>query len=186
MTATAAILTGVGISPLLLGTAGILHEIADGIASKPKAKSEKKKGVVLVLFYHIFVVTGVALYAVGKRKTASIPPEPDGKVLGEVGVIILLTAWIILAGVCLLISRNMNGKREWRPLIIAVQVSVILLGVRLVYACVATFSTARVFDVVGGSIALKIVFEFLIGAVVIAGLITGGVLTHRVGMERIF
>lgn len=178
---TAAIIIGVGISPLLLGIAGLVHELIDVFGLMPTGNS-KKKGYAASILYHIIVVTGVALYAVGRSKAASNPPEPNGKVLGDVGVIILLVAWIMLAVASMAVWQRADHK-TYKPLCWAVQISVVLLGIRLIYACVATFSTSHVFATVGGSIALKVVFEFLLGALVIAVCITGGVMMHSVGYE---
>lgn len=160
-------------------------DLTSSSQTKEEEENGRKKGWVVMILYHLIVVTGVALYAVGRSKSASVPPEREGKILGEAGVMILLLAWIVLAGACWWISsRQVDRKKDCRALMLAVQISAGLLGIRMVFACVATFSSARVFDVEGGSITLKVAFEFLIGVVIVAVLIAGGVLTHRIGRHE--
>lgn len=187
---TAITLTSVGMSPLMLAIAGVLHEWIDLCGTLIPNKSRRWAWVV-VLVYHLVVVGAIAIYAVG-ASNASDPASDaadieSGRTLSKVGVILLLLLWLALHAVFAVAVNKLRPELPCERLFWSIVVSLILLGVRLVFATVATFNDRLgLFDPVTGSIALKVVFEFLPGALVLPALVTGGVLSlGKVGERQV-
>ncbi|WPH01690.1 Hypothetical protein R9X50_00454200 [Acrodontium crateriforme] len=172
------IITGVGLSPLLLGIAGLIHEWAN-LAGVTRTPAAKKKAMIFALLFHVVVITAIAVYAIGLSNEASNPAKAEAKPLAETGVVLLLISWGTVVLVFGLIASKI-GTRIARPLVWGLIFSLIVLGIRIIYACVSIFSNVRAMNSVTGSITLKVVFQFLPGAVIIAAMTAAGVMTSHV------
>ncbi|KAK3057775.1 hypothetical protein LTR09_000850 [Extremus antarcticus] len=87
---TAIIITSVGLSSPMLGTAGIVHELAK-LGWLVTRNRSKKVAWVLVLVYHMGVAGAIAIYAVGTSNSCDPATAEKGKSLAKAGVILLLT-----------------------------------------------------------------------------------------------
>lgn len=90
---TTQIISGVGLSPLLLSVSGILTEVNHYVAGKRSWVMRWPAEVAM----HILVVTGLALVIVGIQ---------NGGTLAKVGYIVFEVVWIVLIGLTAL---------SWRP-----------------------------------------------------------------------
>ena len=73
-----------------------------------------------------------------------------------------------------------GGAQSLRPLLFGIVISLLLLKVRLIYSTIAVFLNYEPkFNPVSGSIALKVIFQFLPGALILLALVTGGVMSAQ-------
>ncbi|RHZ53566.1 uncharacterized protein CDV56_103643 [Aspergillus thermomutatus] len=161
--AAASIISSVGLSPLLLATAGILHE-----ARHYRIHSlDKKMEWVCVLSYHMFVVAGVALTAAGSAKlqTHEQPLDKAAKI-AKAGIAILAVAWGVLVawtGVSFAAPRGRNSSltRAGTLLLGTVCFSLVFVGVRVFYSLAALCTERAALNPVTGSLAIRVVLGFL-------------------------
>ncbi len=174
---TAIIIGSVGLSPLMLGLAGVIHEWAI-ICGSLSSKRAKKWAWFVVLLYHVLVMSAIVLYAIGMSESYAPATASSGKTLARIGIILLTLLWLAMCGTfALLVARNQRSN-NCRPLVLSVAVALVILGVRLVYQCVAVFLLGDpVVNPLTGSVALKAVFEFMPGALAILAMVIGGVLS---------
>lgn len=183
---TALIITEIGLSPLILGIAGIIHEWAKTIGLL-QTDERKKLGLASILLYHLLVVGGTAIYAIGASDAAKPSQENHSKGLWDAGVIVLTLLWLGLCGVFGFMAR-WHRRDASRALFSSILVSLPLLGVRLIYQCVATFdSGSPTLNPVTGNIALRVVLQFLPGAFILLFMVIAGIVSigHDGGESRV-
>nr|POF04849.1 hypothetical protein CFP56_75880 [Quercus suber] len=135
----------------------------------------RRQRSVILLLYHFFVAGAVALYAVGAAKQ---PSTSESRLLAKVGIILLAISWVFLLAGLAYLHRSQSAITATRPLLWSVTVGCVLLLVRIVYQCVATFEmNKQEFNPVSGSMVFKVVLQFLPGALILAVMVTGGVMT---------
>ncbi|VUC33518.1 unnamed protein product [Clonostachys rosea] len=140
---SAAIISNIGLSPVLLATAGILHEAQVRLRPELNHKLEWLK----VILYHIQVTGGIALLAVGASHLQSSPhPTVGDRSMAKAGMGILTSAWIVLA-IWIILScrpfpRVFRVERDTGSmLLISTLVSIPFLGIRVIYGLVTLVST---------------------------------------------
>lgn len=143
--------------------------------------SKKKQGwaTVAVAIYHLAVITAIAIYATGRSQNVKPLTHSQGQTMAETGIILLLALSLIMDGAFILLI--VQGKaRTMRPLLFALAVSLVLLMIRLIYQSVAVFvSNGPRFNPVTGSIALRMVFQFLPVALILLAIVAGGVMSAQ-------
>ncbi|KAJ5953594.1 hypothetical protein N7454_000490 [Penicillium verhagenii] len=158
---TAQIITGIGLSPLLLATLGILHESGPSF-----------------LLPHVAILTGIALAASSKGKSTLL----------EAGMVVLAMGWLIIALLVVVSLRaNASDQRvnDEKKLLLAVLIAVPLVGGRVIYSAVIAFVDGRA-D--GGSLAVQVIFgtisEFLVMITFVSvGLVTRNLASDRAGLK---
>ncbi|KAH6989589.1 hypothetical protein BKA56DRAFT_576080 [Ilyonectria sp. MPI-CAGE-AT-0026] len=159
----ASIVSNIGISPLLLAAAGILHEARVYRNRDLDPKIEWIK----VLLYHFHVTGGVALLAIGASRLQGSNPAPSDMTLVKVGLAILTVAWVVLAGwagVSLrpLASLNVaNPQRAGTLLLFSVLFSAIFIGIRVIYSLVKVTSGAASINPNTASLAVQVLLQLL-------------------------
>ncbi|GIJ92532.1 hypothetical protein Asppvi_001810 [Aspergillus pseudoviridinutans] len=157
------IISSVGLSPLLLATAGILHE-ARHYRNQPL---DKKMEWVSVLAYHMLVVAGVALTAAGSAQLQEHKqPIDKAEKIAKAGISILAVAWGILVawtGFSFTAprGRNFSLTRAGTVLITAVAFSLVFIGIRVFYSLAALCTQRASLNPVTGSLAIRVVLGFL-------------------------
>ncbi|CAH0027297.1 unnamed protein product [Clonostachys rhizophaga] len=165
---SAAIISNIGLSPILLATAGILHEAQVYLRPELNRKLEWLK----VILYHIQVTGGIALLAVGASQLQSSPhPTAGDRNMAKAGMGILTSAWAVLAiwiiFSCRPFSRLTRMEMDignmvraspatshapqidhqslttslYAQLLISTLVSIPILGIRVIYSLVSLVST---------------------------------------------
>lgn len=172
---TAVIITEIGLSPLLLGIAGLIHEwvLSSHLASK--AEFDKQAWLV-TLIYHVLVVGAVVLYAIGASGASHQPPTKNSKTLWEVGIVLLALLWLAQCAVFGLLARTLLAKGP-KTLAWTIGISLALFSIRIIYQVVATVATTPSFNPVTGSIVFRAVLEFVPSALIVFVCIVGGVLS---------
>ncbi|KAH8811410.1 hypothetical protein F5884DRAFT_273453 [Xylogone sp. PMI_703] len=176
---TAAIISSIGLSPLLLATGGILHEARAYRQSRPNVKIEW----ILTLFIHISITAGLALVAAGVSSANSQADASTHKTLAKVGIIVLLLSWGLICAFTLgsFLSSQWDsqalGYRDGTLLLYGVVCSLPFTCIRLIYATVSLFVGSATLNQVTGSLAIRVCLGMLpelasILVFVIVGLLT--------------
>jgi hypothetical protein len=174
---TAIILLSVGISPLIVGVSGIVHEWAK-LCGLVKTKAGNTWSWVIVVLYHLLVLGGITLYAIGASDASKQDKASTGETMAKAGIIVLLLLWLVMCGFFGFLTRLSGGISSAKALYYSLIIALLLLGIRLIYQCVAVFNMQdEIFNPVTGSIALRAVFEFLPGAFILLVLVAGGVMS---------
>ncbi|KAJ5822848.1 hypothetical protein N7447_005188 [Penicillium robsamsonii] len=157
------IISSVGLSPLLLATASILHE-----ARHYRIQSlDKKMEWAFVLAYHMLVVAGVALTAAGSVKLQEHnQPLDKAKNIAKAGISILAVAWGVLAGwtgFSFIAPRGRNSSltRAGNVLLMAIAFSLVFIGIRVFYSLAALCTQRASLNPVTGSLAIRVVLGLL-------------------------
>ncbi|KAJ6189014.1 hypothetical protein N7519_003922 [Penicillium mononematosum] len=160
--AAANIISSVGLSPLLLATAGILHE-----ARHYRIQFlDKKMQWVSVLAYHMLVVAGVALTAAGSSKLQEHEQPLKAEKISRAGISIMVIAWGILVGWTGFSfvgpwGRNSSLTRAGNVLLMAVAFSLVFIGIRVFYSLAALCTQRASLNPVTGLLAIRVVLGFL-------------------------
>src|ERR1700761_3513895 len=135
---TAVITTNVGLSSLLLGTSGIVHQYTK-LSGYLKTRKAERFAIAYSILYHFLAVAAIAIYAIGASNAQDPSSKSNSKTLWEVGILLILLLWILLDVVFVFIVRS-TGIRASTALFWAITISLALLGIRVVYQTVATFN----------------------------------------------
>ena len=171
----AVIIVQVGLSPLILGLAGAVHEYG----KLTGVTRGRERGVPAAnVGFHVAVVTAIAIYAVGASDSFKRPVPKNAEALFKDGILLLLILYLVLCAVFLAIVRATNDTRTARPLLWTTAMSLGLLAVRLVYSAVSAFNQSDpALNPVTGRIVYQAVLVFLPGALIVAAMVAGGVMT---------
>ena len=179
----ALILVQVGLSPLILGLAGVIHEYArlTGLATEGRSA---RLAQIASSAYHLAVIAAIAIYAVGASQSYQQPPPASAQTLSEAGVILLFILILVLCATFAFVAWQTQGTRTATSLVWSTAISLVLLFVRIVYSTVSAFNKEPQFNPVTGQIAYQVALVFLPGALIVAAMITGGVMTTRVEVSK--
>lgn len=178
----AVILVQVGLSPLILGLAGAVHEYG-----KLTGWTKGRERLVMVanVAFHVAVVTAIAVYAVGASDSSKSPVPENAQTLYRVGVVLLLLLFVLLCAAFAVVARSRKAMRTARPLFWTIALSLGLLAIRLVYSMVSAFDQSNpAVNPVTGRIVYQAVLVFLPGALIVAIMVTGGVMTTHVDVTE--
>ncbi|EPS27172.1 hypothetical protein PDE_02115 [Penicillium oxalicum 114-2] len=179
--AAANIISSVGLSPLLLATAGLLHEGREFRIQH----LDKKMEWVSALAYHMLVVAGVALTAAGSAKLqAHQEPIDKADKMVKAGISILTVAWVALVGWTGLSfhaprGRNSQLAAAGTVLLAAVVFALSFIGLRVIYTLVALCTQKPSLNPVTGSLAIRVVLSFLPEVIATLAFILSGFQTIR-------
>ncbi|KAJ5554877.1 hypothetical protein N7535_007320 [Penicillium sp. DV-2018c] len=174
------IISNIGLSPLLLATAGILHE-ARHYRIQPL---DKKVEWVFVLAYHMLVVAGVALTAAGSVKLQKHEqPIDKAEKITKAGIAILAVAWGVLVGwtgISFIAPRGRNSSltRAGNVLLTAIAFSLVFIGIRVFYSLAALCTQRASLNPVTGSLAIRVVLGLLSELIAAIALIFAGIKTQ--------
>jgi hypothetical protein len=178
---TGAIVTGVGLSPQLLGVLGVLHESAH-LSEFLKHKNITEHLKIALAIYHVGVVTAVPIYAVGQSGMSQMPPKENSASLSKAGICLLLVLWLVLAVAAIwhfswsLRSHRSDETNKQHGLSYAILGSIALVGVRVIYQTVATLSDSSSSN--HGNAAYLGGLQFLPSALMVLVLTVGGLLSR--------
>ncbi|CAK42755.1 hypothetical protein CBS63078_3986 [Aspergillus niger] len=168
---TAAILNGIGLSPLLMAAMGLLHEANHSI----HRFLPPFLNLWGFLITHMVVAGGIGLAAASS----------GNETLLRVGMIVFATGWTLVAVlIWFSYGANAHSRRlgEERQLLFAITVAMPLIGVRIVYAIVTAFTSS---NLEGGSLAVRVIFgtipEYLVMLIYVGvGIVTRNLVRSRV------
>lgn len=150
---TGAIINSIGVSPLLLATAGFVNESRHYIYDYAHNQSAKKIDWIVELLLHILLVGGIALLAVGSSKAATATTSSQINTyhaLAYVGAILLLVAWLSICVWAFLTFRASSKQKKSgmhdciaRTLVTEVLISLPFTGIRVCYSVAYTFDHSK-------------------------------------------
>ncbi|KAI9744142.1 MAG: hypothetical protein M1818_002294 [Claussenomyces sp. TS43310] len=168
---TVQIVSGVGLSPLILAVIGILYE-ANHYLRGPK-QFLLRFPVTIVL--HLIVAAALALVILGYQSH-----QENGQVLACAGYMIFAVLWVITLALVAFSWRQRHCSCKSKMLLMAVITSLPFLGVRILFSCIAAFdSTAFT-----GSIAYKIVLAVLMELSIVITLVESGIWAGNIVLEN--
>ncbi|KAK3332670.1 hypothetical protein B0T19DRAFT_439483 [Cercophora scortea] len=183
---SASIISSIGLSPLLLATSGILHE--SRVYRNPNLNTAFEWTLVGV--FHVLVATGVALIGAGASSLQGSQPKASDLNLVDVGIALLTTSWALLViwgSVSLLPSQHSNlAHRHWAgtTLLYSVLVSLVFIGIRVIYALVALSTRQANLNPVTGSIVIRVLLSFLPELIATLVFLAAGIRTQAVGRKH--
>ncbi|KAJ9398044.1 hypothetical protein DTO282F9_4954 [Paecilomyces variotii] len=180
----ATIISSVGLSPLLLATAGILHEARSYRIHGLDAKLEQ----VLGLLFHMLVIAGVALTAAGSAKLQAHQQSIDkDESIVKAGISILTVSWGVLVGwtaQSFTAQRATHGvARAGTLLLSSVGFALVFIGVRVFYSLVALCTERASLNPTTGSLAVRVVLGFLPELIATLIYISAGFATQSVAQQ---
>ncbi|KAI1326855.1 hypothetical protein F5Y16DRAFT_399975 [Xylariaceae sp. FL0255] len=194
---TAALLSNVGLSPLLLSTASIIHEAR---AYLFKDSRNRRIEILTVVVFHQLVAVAIALVASGASSLEEAKSEADvnkDEKNIKVGEVLLLVAWLVLTAVAIFTAVSVSGnsrsnreaattykKRDFaggKMLIFAVVAAMPFLGIRLLTSLIYFFTNDAALNPVSGSLGLRVGLEIIEELIITLVYITAGILTRNIG-----
>ncbi|KAF2482463.1 hypothetical protein BDY17DRAFT_324743 [Neohortaea acidophila] len=171
----ATIVSSVGLSPLLLGLAGFLHEIHIYVVmATASSRTSFKKANRWMWFaqfqIHGTCVVGVILVIIGTVELYSASSTSQlhtDDSLRSAGAVILVVLWGLLLNYAIYLlrrCRQLEGQlvRGLSDYIYWTQIAAVFIGVKMVYVVVYTFDhNDASLSPVTGSFAIKVIFTFL-------------------------
>ncbi|KAJ6049465.1 uncharacterized protein N7446_007204 [Penicillium canescens] len=181
---TANIISSVGLSPLLLATSGILHEAR----IYRIACLDQKIEWALSLFYHIFVVGGVALTAAGSAKLQKHQqPIEKAENIVKAGIVILAICWAALVPGTVFSfitpARKRAGGRAGTVLLATIAFALVFIGIRVLYSLVYLCTQKQYLSPTTGSLAIRVILGFLAELIAVVSLAVGGFMTQGASRE---
>ncbi|KAJ5587013.1 P-loop containing nucleoside triphosphate hydrolase protein [Penicillium hispanicum] len=167
----ASIISGIGLSPLVLAALGILKEANTSI-QHTLSPFLSAPGM---LIPHLVLGAGIGLAAASSHKTSLL----------KVGMIIFALGWLIVVGLVLLSfkagahNRRADGEKK---LLFALMIAMPLIGVRIIYAVAVAFVDG---NASGGSLAVRVIFGTIPEFLIMIDYLSAGLITHNVARERL-
>lgn len=187
-----AVVNAIGLTPLILATAGVLHEAAHYLPGR-----RNKIATLLVQSHiHALAIAGIALGATAGVKLASPPTKSNvyskDHSLQEAGSILVLLAWGALCPYTSLLfrmsrSNSVANRHAHRPsdiLLLACAAALPFIGARTVYGVVYAFDHSPSVSPLFAGFAIQFVLIFLVQFIAALILITAGVLTRNIRYEK--
>ncbi|RDW90303.1 uncharacterized protein DSM5745_02078 [Aspergillus mulundensis] len=177
------ILTGIGTSPLILAIDGLVHEARTH--RNPHQTTGKWLGWAVIYIITGLMAAAIALTVTGAMDIYRGTPKPHSIAHWKAGSALMVVAWVLevaWAAFSLLPSQARRDALKFRQgtlLLYGTVVALVPLGVRVIYALVATATQRKDLSTVSGTVAVRVVLMFLPEAltaivIVVFGFLTGG------------
>ncbi|EXJ67208.1 uncharacterized protein A1O5_09855 [Cladophialophora psammophila CBS 110553] len=155
-----AIVSSIGLSPLLLACAGLLALLRGYYATSNRSQFAT---LIEEAAIHVGAITGIALLATGGTKLGDDNDTQSdintGYTLLEAGAVILLVTWIAVSFLCGQICLKLQNQRSAGFVMV---LACTFIGVRAIYSVVYAFDHAKSLSPFTGTFAVKFVFMFLV------------------------
>ncbi|KZF21816.1 hypothetical protein L228DRAFT_269270 [Xylona heveae TC161] len=179
---TAAILSSVGLSPLLLAMAGLLKRVDDSLPS-----SHRLPGRTFTLL-HIPTLVALILAITGGSEESSSPTSNNGgRKFMKIAIIIFLVVYVIQSALTFLtLFKLRHVPQGERKLVYAVTGSIPFLAVRLLYSLIGAFEspTKLTFNTVVGNVFVQAFMAVLEEFVIVAMYLAAGLLVAKLSNPR--
>lgn len=184
---TAAIIDSIGLSPLILCTAGILAEVRHYLYQTEQRPSKKSP---LESLIHITTIVGVALSAYGAAELSDsgLTSSQISKYHSyqEAGSCLLFLGWILLVVSASRFIRDMSPSAGnsifW--LFIAAFFALVPLLIRTIYGMIYAFDRSPKVSPVIGYFAIRLILVFLMLFIAAVILIIGGLASRNISAEH--
>ncbi|KAJ3539923.1 hypothetical protein NM208_g5286 [Fusarium decemcellulare] len=190
----AAIVTSIGLSPLLLAVAGVLHEARFYNASPEKRRLNTKKETLIIILFHMQVMLGIALVAVGMSRLASRTAQDQvdqGWKLAKIGAAVLLLGWVAVTSVAIrggltghLRIKNQTPHNHGPRLLLAVLIALPFVGIRVIATFIYVLSENQSLSAMTGSLGARVGLYIVEEIVATLVMVSAGVVTRGIRKER--
>jgi hypothetical protein len=185
----AAVLSSIGLSPLLLAVAGFLHELLHYLfqaSATPTAEKNKKKSrwpLFIQIQIHTFCTVGMVLLILGSIHLAEAKSASDANAaykLRSAGAVLWFVTWLgMVQYIAWLFFRYRRVQHEipWSVMALRNWTLIALLfgGAKVVYAAVYTLDHAdTAINPITGSFAIKVVLVVGVQFLAVVAMIVGG------------
>ena len=194
-----AVVSSIGLSPLLLCLAGLLHEIHyyQVVTTHTSDTSERVNRMLWLLQtqFHAATIVGMVLVIIGTVNLYShSKPLSHSKIqsdnhLREAGACIITAVWLALATYSLFVYMKVKRTPELHSLKLGryaacVVAAVPFIGVRALYTVVYTFDQGdKSLSPITGSFAVKLVLVVLVQLLAVVAFIAGGWISRGLAHE---
>jgi hypothetical protein len=196
----ASIIVGsIGLSPLILGLAGFLHEahmyLIRGSSSVTEARARIRRTWIAQLHFHTVTMVGMILLIIGGihlDSATSVSEVKSANTLRKVGAILILIVWVGLLhyGGALLLWIRQKGSSLSHEVLDLTRWSMfasILVGVKVIYVMVYVFDPEdKAINPYDGSFAVKVVLTVVIGLAAVIVLTAGGWDTRDIATRVVY
>ncbi|KAH0562410.1 hypothetical protein GP486_002895 [Trichoglossum hirsutum] len=172
------LLSNIGLSPLLIGAVGILHEAR--LARDPSL--QRRREWFFVLKYHGLVSVGLILTIIGVVEMMNGKGGDSAKVLRKIGALIVLLCWsllIVWVRLSMWSQQKVNAAAyaDGTKLLYGVAAALPFLGFREIYAVCSAFITSPGFT---SSLAAKVCLSVVPEMIVTIILAAAGIVTRDI------
>ncbi|PWY92277.1 hypothetical protein BO70DRAFT_357409 [Aspergillus heteromorphus CBS 117.55] len=167
----AAIINGIGLSPLLIAAMGLLRESNHSIQQSLSSPLNTWG----FLIAHIVIGGGIGLAAASKANETIL----------KVGMIFFATGWTMVCGLVVLSYQATSHRQrlsDERKILLAVTIAMPLIGIRIIYAIATVFSSS---GLEGGSLAVRVIFGTLPEYLTMLVYIGVGIATRNLARSRL-
>lgn len=182
---TATTISSIGLSPLLIGISGILHEARNYRNTNLRKATEWP----IVANFHLIVLTGLGIMVSGASAFKGVNVKPSTLTLLKVGIIVLSLAWVVLCAwsiLSLLPSQrtvSAPGFVGGTKLLYAVLSSLPFIGIRMMYSVISILAPSKSVNPTSGSYGLRIGLGFIPELIAMLALVYAGLTTHSLRRE---
>ncbi|KAL4910004.1 hypothetical protein BDW74DRAFT_46624 [Aspergillus multicolor] len=175
------ILIGIGTSPLILSIDGLVHEARTH--RNPTQARSKYIGWAIIYTITALTAAAIALTVTGAMDIYRGTPKLHSIAHWKAGSALMVVAWVLevfWAAFSLLPSQGRRVAPRFRQgtlLLYGTLIALVPLGVRVVYALVATVSQRKDLSTVSGTAAVRVVLMFLPEALTAIVIVVFGFLT---------
>ncbi|KAL4803492.1 hypothetical protein BDV18DRAFT_41641 [Aspergillus unguis] len=182
----ASILIGIGTSPLILAVDGLVHEARTHRNPNPDP-STKGLGYGITLAISGLMGAAIGLTVTGAMAIYKNEAKPSSMTHWKAGAALMVVAWVLVVlwtAFSLLPSQAKRGgdapmAREGTMLLYGLLISLVFIGIRVVYALVATATQRRDLSPVYGTTAVRVVLMFLPEAIATIVIVATGFMTRK-------
>ena len=189
---TAAILSAVGFSPLLLSLAGSVHEAHQYLS--PQKPEKAKLGWALQLILHLVTIAAIVLLAIGSsdlNKAIGTHNYHHDLVLRRTGSILLLVTFLAITAHAswVFLNHHSSTNKVAKTLLYGTLVALPFIYSRLFYTIVYSFAsfsshTFRTLSPNSAPTAIRVIFILLLPLFGGLSLIVGGLLSRKLARSR--
>jgi hypothetical protein len=182
----AAIVSSIGLSPLLLAFAGFVNVLREYYSTS--SQRNRLFSLVNGIGVHFGAVAGIALVAAGATKLVKVSSTAHdihtGHTMVEAGTVIFFLTW--LAAVLLAAYVLVSGSQTQTPLTVRMFMlgGATFIGVRTIYSVVSGFDHSPSLSPITGTFAVKFAVAFLMLLLAALCLISVAFLTRHAGKEK--
>ncbi|KIW69546.1 hypothetical protein PV04_05418 [Phialophora macrospora] len=181
-TESGAIVSSVGLSPLLLAFSGIVNLLLSYYRASSRSPVQ---AFVPEAVIHIGAVTGIALVAFGASKLFAQNAKPSdintGYTMFKIGAVILLATWIAVTLLCLQLLGTLKVQLVLSLLMLS---SCGFIGARAIYTIVYAFDHTSSLSPFTGSFVVKLIPIFLAQLLAALSMLAVAFLTRNDGKQR--
>ena len=182
---SSAIVSSIGLSPLILALSGFIHEAhhyqVTSSHTQTAARKLKRWLWIAQIQFHAVAIAGVALAASAAADLATATSQKDINIDNtkrEAGSALLFALWIVLsfytAFVWYKIRKTVGAARmSLSTLATCTLLSAVPIGIRTIYSFVFSVDHSPSINPVTGKFAVKLVLVFLVQLIAVAFLIAG-------------